>query len=86
MTDVEFITMPGCVQCAKAKAVIEKVKPEFPDMRVTYLDATEHPDLIQKYRIMSAPGIVIDGELAFSGGLSEAAFREWLTARSAKPK
>jgi glutaredoxin len=85
MTEVEFITMPGCVQCAKAKAVIEKVKPDFSDMRVTYLDATEHPELIEKYKIMSAPGIIIDGDLAFTGGVSEAALRERLTTRSSKP-
>lgn len=84
MTDIEFITMPGCVQCAKAKTVVEKVKPDFPDMRVTYLDATEHPELIQKYKIMSAPGIIIDGKLAFTGGVSEAALRERLRMRSAK--
>ena len=86
MTDVQFITMPGCVQCAKAKTVIEKVKSDFPDMRVTYLDATEHPEVLQKYKIMSAPGIIIDGELAFTGGLSETALRERLTAHSEKPK
>lgn len=86
MIDIEFITMPGCVQCAKAKTVIKRVKPDFPDMRVTYLDATEHPEVLQKYKIMSAPGIVIDGELAFTGGLSEAALRERLAARSGKPK
>ena len=84
MIDVLFITVPGCAQCAKAKTVIEKVKPDFPDMRVTYLDATEHPEILQKYRIMSAPGIVVNGELAFTGGLGEAAFRELLTTLSRK--
>ncbi|WJR81020.1 hypothetical protein [Bradyrhizobium sp. NP1] len=33
--------------------------PDFPDMRVTYLDATEHPGTVQEYKIMSAPGIAI---------------------------
>ena len=82
MIDVQFITVPGCAQCAKAKSVIEKVKPDFPDMRVTYLDVTEHPEILQKYKIMSAPGIIINGELAYTGGLSEAAFRERLTTLS----
>ena len=85
MIDVQFITIPGCVQCAKAKSVIEKVRPEFPDMRVTYLDATEHPEILQKYKIMSAPGIIVNGELAYTGGLNEAAFRELLTTLSHKP-
>lgn len=80
MIEILFITVPGCAQCAKAKAVIEKVKADFPDMRVTYVDATEHPEILQKYKIMSAPGIVVNGKLAFTGGLNEASFRELLTA------
>ena len=39
-------------------------------MRVTYLDATEHPGTIQEYKIMSTPGIVITGELAYTGSVS----------------
>lgn len=80
MIDVMFITIPGCVHCAQAKAVIEKVKADVPDMRVTYVDATEHPEILQKYKIMSAPGIVVNGKLAFTGGLNEASFRRLLTA------
>jgi len=40
-------------------------------MRVTYLDATEHPGTVQEYKIMSAPGIVINGELAYTGNVSD---------------
>ena len=80
MINVQFITIPGCVQCAKAKSVIEKVKADFPDMRVTYVDATEHPEILEKYKIMSAPGVVVNGELAFTGGLNEASFRKLLSA------
>jgi glutaredoxin len=84
MIDVQFITVPGCAQCAKTKTVIEKVKADFPDMRVTYLDATEHPEILQKYRIMSAPGIVVNGNLEYTGGLDEKPFRELLTRVSQK--
>ena len=31
------------------------VSPTSPDMRVTYLDATEHPGTVQEYKIMSTP-------------------------------
>jgi hypothetical protein len=40
-------------------------------MRVTYLDATEHPGTVQEYKIMSARGIVINGELAYTGSVSD---------------
>jgi hypothetical protein len=40
-------------------------------MRVTYLDAIEHPMTVQEYKIMSNPGIVITGELAYTGSVSD---------------
>ena len=78
MIDILFITIPGCVQCAKAKYVIQKVQPDFPDMKVSYVDVTEQPDILQQYRVLSAPGIVINGKLEFTGGLDETLFRERL--------
>lgn len=78
MIEVLFISVPNCVQCAKAKKVIEKVQPDFPEMKVTYIDVTEHPDILNKYRVMSSPGIVINGKLEYSGGLDEAALRAHL--------
>lgn len=78
MIDVLFITVPNCVQCAKAKKVIEKIQPDFPEMRVEYIDVTEHPEILQKYRVMSSPGIVINGKLEYTGGLDEKAFRDQL--------
>lgn len=57
---------------------IEKVQPDFPDMKVTYLDVTQQPEILQQYHVLSAPGIVINGKLEYTGGLDETAFRERL--------
>ena len=78
MIEVLFLTVPNCVQCAKAKKVIEKVQPDFPDMKVTYIDVTQQPEILLKHPIMSSPGIVVNGRLEYSGGLDEAAFRALL--------
>ena len=78
MIDMLFITVPNCAQCAKAKHVIEKVQPDFPDLKVEYVDVTQHPEILQQYRVLSAPGIVINGKLEYTGGLDETAFREHL--------
>ncbi len=75
MIEVLFITVPNCAQCAKAKHVIEKVQPDFPDLKVEYVDVTQHPEILQQYRVLSAPGIVLNGKLEYTGGLDEAAFR-----------
>lgn len=82
MIEVLFLTVPNCVQCAKAKKVIEKVQPDFPDLKVTYLDVTQQPEILQKYRVLSSPDIVIDGRLEYTGGLDEAVFRTRLKALS----
>jgi hypothetical protein len=42
------------------------LSPTSPDMRVTYLDATEHPGTVQEYKIMST--LYINGELAYTWG------------------
>lgn len=78
MIEVLFITVPNCAQCAKAMKVIEKVQPDFPELKVEYVDVTVHPEILQQYRVLSAPGIVINGKLEYTGGLDEAAFREQL--------
>ncbi len=84
MIEVLFLTVPNCVQCAKAKKVIEKVQPDFPGLKVTYLDVTRQPEILQTYRMLSSPGIVINGKLEYTGGLDEAAFRARLKALSDK--
>ena len=47
----------------------KKVEKMLYEMRVKYkvIDVTKNPELITKYNFMTAPGIVIDGKLAFSG-------------------
>jgi len=84
MIELLFITVPNCAQCAKAKQVIERVRPDFPALKVEYIDVTLHPEILQRYRVLSAPGIVLNGELEYSGGLDEAAFRARLQALSGR--
>ncbi|MEW6353541.1 MAG: thioredoxin family protein [Pseudomonadota bacterium] len=84
MINILFLTVPNCMQCAKAKHIIEKVKPDYPDMVIEEINVIEHPEILEKYRIMSSPGIVINGKLEYSGGMDEAPFRERLDKLSAK--
>jgi glutaredoxin len=59
---VEILTTPGCTNCR----VVEKMLDE---MRVSYdvIDVTEKPEYLEKYPIYTAPGVVIDGKLEFTG-------------------
>lgn len=78
MIKVELLTMPGCGHCAAAKETIEKIKGDFPEMEVEIVDVTENPEVAQKYMLMSAPGIVINGKLEFTGGVKEEVLRKRL--------
>jgi hypothetical protein len=43
----------------------------IPDKLVTFLDTTKHLGTVQEYKIMSDPGIVINGEPAYTGSVSD---------------
>jgi glutaredoxin len=59
---IEILTTPGCSNCS----VVEKMLDE---MGVFYdvIDVTKKPEYLQKYPIYTAPGVVIDGKLEFTG-------------------
>lgn len=80
MIKLQLLTAPGCSHCAQAKAVLEKVKKDYPDLQVKEIDMTtpEGQEMVTKYQIMSSPGVVINGELFSTGGLDEKKLREKL--------
>ncbi len=78
MINILFLTVPNCVQCAKVKRIIDKIKPDYPGMMMEEINIIEHPEILEKYRVLSSPGVVINGKLEYSGGLDEASFRESL--------
>jgi len=66
--------MVGCHNCAAAKKIFDEIMPEFKDkVEVKEIDiaSPEGQELVQKYSIMASPGIVIDGELFSTGGVSK---------------
>ncbi len=59
---IQILTTPGCSNCR----IVEKI---LDDMNKTYeiIDVTEKPEYLEKYPIYTAPGIVIDDKLEFTG-------------------
>ena len=59
---VEILTTPDCVNCK----VLEKL---LDNLGLSYdlIDVTERSEYLQKYPIFTAPGLVIDGKLEFTG-------------------
>jgi len=65
-------------------STIEKVKSQFPDVRLVEVDITQHPETAVKYRIMAVPAIAINGKLEFTGVPKEDALLNRLQALSRK--
>lgn len=59
---VEILTTPGCSNCQ----VLEKMLDE---LGVSYdlIDVTEKPEYLKKYPIFTAPGLVVNEKLEFTG-------------------
>jgi len=79
---VLILDTPGCASCEYAEKLIARIqKEEKLKFTVEVKDITKHPELLQKYPILSAPGIVIDGKLIFSGKPSEKELRKKLVGK-----
>lgn len=78
--NVTLIHPPGCPHCAQVKATLEKLKPEYPDLKVDDIDmlSEEGQKLVQQYGIMASPGILVNNEYFMSGGATESQLREKL--------
>ncbi len=59
---VEVLTTPDCSNCK----VLEKM---LDNLGISYnlIDVTEKSEYLEKYPIFTAPGLVIDGKLEFTG-------------------
>ena len=59
---VKILTTPGCANCS----VVEKMLDE---MNIPYdvIDVTEKPEYLEKFPIFTAPGVVINDKLEFTG-------------------
>ena len=76
---VLILDTPGCDSCKWAEEAIARIKKEEKlHFDVEVKDITKNPGILQKYPVMSAPGIVIDGKLEFTGRPSEKDLRKAL--------
>lgn len=59
---VEILTTPGCSNCS----VVEKLLDEL-NIKYNLIDVTEKPEYLKKYPVFTAPAIVINNNLEFTG-------------------
>ncbi len=79
--------MVGCHNCEAAKKIFDEILPDFSGkVEVEEIDmaTTEGQEIVQKYSVMASPGIIIDGELFSTGGVSKDKLVEKLTSVTSK--
>jgi len=62
MVTVQILTTPLCTSCAVVERMLDKM-----GVKYELIDITKNPEILQKYPIMAAPGVVINGKLEFVG-------------------
>ena len=62
MVSVQILTTPSCSSCAAVEKMLDKM-----GVKYEVIDITKNPEMLQKYPIMTAPGVVINGKLEFTG-------------------
>ncbi len=53
---VKILVTPHCSGCVKLEKMLDGIKVKY-----EIIDITKKPEILHKYPIMSAPGIVING-------------------------
>ncbi len=59
---VEVLTTPDCSNCKVLEKMLDKLGISY-----DLIDVTEKSEYLEKYPIFTAPGLVIDGKLEFTG-------------------
>lgn len=59
---VQILTTPACGNCNVVERMLD-------DLKIPYeiIDVTEKPEYLEKHPIFTAPGVVIDEKLEFTG-------------------
>lgn len=77
MIKVELVKNQGCPSCAQVLGTLNNIKSDYPDMEIKEILMTTKKgmELVQEHSIMTSPGVIINGKLAFTGGASESQLR-----------
>ena len=59
---VEVLTTPDCSNCSSLEKMLDEIGVSY-----EVIDVTEKPEYLKKYPIFTAPGLVIDEKLEFTG-------------------
>ncbi len=83
---VEELSSPGCAHCMEFEKFWESIKKDWPNAEYKKIMITEPEgqEIVQKFMIFAAPGIIINGKLFSTGGFDKRKFVEKLKEISDK--
>jgi len=73
---IQVFVTPTCPYCPKAVRLAHQFAISSDQIRADAVEAVEFPQLVQKYRVMSVPKIVINETVDFVGAVPEEVFLE----------
>jgi glutaredoxin-like protein len=73
---IQVFVTPTCPYCPTVARMAHKLAVENAHVTADVIEATEFPDLAQRYRLFGVPKTVINDRVAVEGGLREAQFME----------
>ncbi len=59
---IEILTTPFCENCKAVEKILDGINVSY-----HVIDVTEKPEYLTRYPVFTAPGIVIDDKLEFTG-------------------
>jgi len=62
MAAIQILTTPSCSSCVAVEKMLDRM-----GMKYELIDITKNPEILEKYPVMTAPGVVINGKLEFVG-------------------
>ena len=71
---IQVFVTPTCPYCTRAVRTAHKMALESSFVRADMIEATEFPDLAEKYQVMAVPRVVINDTTYFEGALPESQF------------
>lgn len=80
MIKITLIRPDGCAHCVSVKKEIEKLKTDYPELVLEEINmlSKEGMELVQKHRILSSPGILVNDDFFAMGGATEEQLRKKL--------
>lgn len=59
---IEVLTTPDCSSCSRLESMLDEIGVHYET-----IDVTQKPEYLERYPIFTAPGLVINDKLVFTG-------------------